>query len=310
MEVVRGHGAVAPHPPSSSVTVGFFDGVHRGHQGVISRTVELARARSLRPVAVTFDRHPRETYASGTAPPLLTTLERKADLIARLGVETLLVLEFTAEVARWPPEAFVRRVLADGLGAAVVVVGRNFTFGDRGLGTVETLEELGRIAGFDVEGVPLLRLDGAPLSSSSIREALANGNLTWPTTALGRRFMLDGEVTTGAGRGARLGWPTANLRVDPGLLVPGRGVYAGRAVLADGAVHTAAINVGTNPTFGEEPLHVEAFLLDFDGELRGQPIALEFWERLREERRFDSGEALAHQIGEDVERTRAVVREA
>lgn len=307
MEVVRGHDALPANAGPSSVTIGFFDGVHLGHQTVIARTVDAAGEQGLRPVAVTFDRHPRETYAPGTAPPLLTTLGRKARVIGSLGVATLLVLEFTAEMARWPPEAFVDRILAEGLRAARVVVGENFTFGHKGLGTVATLEELGGPAGFEVEGVAVLDLRGRPLSSSSIREALGKGDLTWPTAALGRRFVLEGRVTTGAGRGAVLGWPTANLDVDPMLLVPGQGVYAGRAVLADGAVHAAAINVGTNPTFGSEPHHVETFLLDFDGDLRGQPIAVEFWERLRDERRFESPEALARQIGEDVERTRALV---
>ena len=307
MEVVRGHDALPSVARPSSVTIGFFDGVHLGHQAVIGRTVDAAGERDLRPVAVTFDRHPRETYAPGTAPPLLTTLERKASVIRSLGVETLLVLEFTAEIAAWPPEAFVDRILANGLRAERVVVGENFTFGHKGLGTVATLADLGRPAGFEVEAVGLLELRGRPLSSSSIRDALANGDLTWPTTALGRRFVLDGRVTTGAGRGAALGWPTANLAVDATLLVPGRGVYAGRATLADGTVYPAAVNVGTNPTFGGEPHHVEAFLLGFDGDLRGQPIAVEFWERLRDEQRFASPEALARQIGDDVERTSAIL---
>src|SRR5207248_3939913 len=193
MEVVRGHDALPPGAGPSAATIGFFDGVHRGHQDVIGRTVAAASARGLRPVAVTFDRHPRETYAPGAAPPLLTTLERKADVIRSLGVETLLVLEFTAEIAAWPPEAFVDRILAKGLRAERVVVGENFTFGHKGLGTVATLADLGRPAGFEVEAVGLLELRGRPLSSSSIRDALANGDLTWPTTALGRRFVLDGR---------------------------------------------------------------------------------------------------------------------
>ena len=307
MDLVRGHTALPANPQPASVTVGFFDGVHRGHQAVIGRTVEVGRERGLRPVAVTFDRHPRETYAPGTEPPLLTTLERKAELIASLGVETLLVLEFTREAAAWLPEDFVERILVRGLGARSAAVGQNFTFGHKAMGTLATLEELGRSHGFDVEGVPLLELDGRAVSSSSVREALSRGDLDWPATVLGRSFVLDGRVIQGAGRGAGLGWPTANLEIHPRLLVPGRGVYAGRARLTDGSALAAAINVGTNPTFGSEPLHVEAYLLDFDGDLLGRPLALEFLARLRDERRFDSPDELSAQIGRDVERTQIVV---
>jgi riboflavin kinase/FMN adenylyltransferase len=310
MDVVHGQRALSINARSTSVTVGFFDGVHRGHQVVIGRTVEVARERGLVPVAVTFDRHPRETYAPGTEPKLLTTLDRKASLIDALGVEILVVLEFTHDFAGWSPENFVDRVLVEGLHARHAVVGSNFTFGFKAMGTLATLSELGRERGFDVEGVDLLREGGRPVSSSSIRESLANGDLGWPTEALGRRFALDGRVGRGAGRGAELGWPTANLEVSPRMLMPGSGVYAGRARLVHGHVYPAAINVGTNPTFGGEPLHVEAFLLDFEGDLRGADVALEFWARLRDEQRFESPSALSKQIAEDVDRTRAVIHGA
>ena len=280
--------------------------MHRGHQAVIRRTVEAARERDLSPVAVTFDRHPREILTPGKEPPLITTLDRKAELIAALGVEALAVLEFTEGFSRWSPEEFVDRVLVNGLHASRAIVGSNFTFGHKALGNLAELRDLGAARGFSVEGVSLLELDGRPVSSSSIRAAVGAGELEWPTQALGRRFAVDGTVTEGAGRGAGLGWPTANLLVSPKMLLPGEGVYAGRA-LVEGAAHTAAINVGTNPTFGGEPLHVEAFLLDFDGDLRGKAIAVEFWTRLREEVRFDTPEDLARQIGEDVERTRSFI---
>ena len=307
MDVIRGLDALPLAERPTAVTIGFFDGVHRGHQAVIGRTVAAARERGLSPVAVTFDRHPREVFAPGTQPKLLTTLERKAGLIADLGIETLLVLEFTEDFSRWTPEGFVERVLVQGLRAASVTVGANFTFGYKAMGTVEVLSRLGAAGGFPVEGVALLDVDGRRISSSSIREALAAGDLLWPEEALGRRFELDGMVTTGAGRGRGLGWPTANLDVGPRLLLPGSGIYAGRAVLFEGPF-AAAISVGTNPTFGHEPLHAEAYLLGFDGDLRGRPMALEFWERLRDEVRFDSAEDLARQIKDDVERTRTAVR--
>ena len=307
MDVVEGIGALPLERGPAAVTVGFFDGVHRGHQSVIGRTVEAARQRGLVPVAITFDRHPREILMPGTQPKLLTTLERKAELIGALGVESLVVLAFTPEFAGWSPAQFVNRVLVQGLGTRHVVVGANFTFGHRAEGNLATLQEMGGDAGFDAEGVALQNVGGRRFSSTSIREALEAGDLEWPEHALGRRFALDGRVVAGAGRGAKLGYPTANLEVGPKMLLPAEGVYAGRAVTPEGN-HVAAINVGTNPTFGQEPLHVEAFLLDFEGDLRGRDVSIEFWSRLRGEVRFDSPEALSSQIGEDVERSRDLVR--
>jgi riboflavin kinase/FMN adenylyltransferase len=307
MDLVRGMGSLPLRGGPAAVTIGFFDGVHRGHQAVLRRTVDVAAARGLRPVAVTFDRHPREVLDPGAEPPLLTTLERKASLIAELGIETLIVLDFTDDFSRWPPQDFVERVLVGGVRAEHAVVGSNFTFGFKATGNLAVLTKLGVAHGFSVEAVSLLKLDGRPVSSSSIREAVAAGDIEWPTLALGRRYVLDGVVTTGAGRGKGLGFPTANLAVPSRMLLPGEGVYAGRAYVGAGSF-PAAINIGTNPTFGGEPLHAEAFLLDFDGDLNGQPLALEFWERLRDETRFDSSEDLTRQIKEDVERTRTLVR--
>jgi riboflavin kinase / FMN adenylyltransferase len=306
MDVVRGVDAFPQDAGPSAVTIGFFDGVHRGHQEVIGRAVRAAREGGVRAVALTFDRHPREVFSPGREPRLLTTLERKTALVAELGVDTLAVLEFTEEFSRWPPEDFVDRVLVKGLDARRVVVGENFTFGFRAAGTVDALREMGVARGFTVEGVGLMRLGERVVSSSSIREALTGGDLEWPHEALGRRFVLDGRVVRGAGRGAGLGWPTANLQTLPRLLLPGQGVYAGRAEHR-GRRYRAAVNVGVNPTFGQEPVHVEAFLLDFEGELLGDPVAVEFWARLRDETRFDSPRALSDQIARDVDRTRELV---
>jgi riboflavin kinase/FMN adenylyltransferase len=273
---------------------------------VIGRTVDAARDRDLAAVAVTFDRHPREVFSPGREPRLLTTLERKVDLIATTGVDTLVVLEFTDEFSRWTAEEFVDRILVEGLAARHVVVGDNFTFGFRAAGTVPVLRDLGAELGFDVDGVGLMTIGDRVVSSTSIRQSLTEGDLVWPEEALGRRFVLDGHVVRGAGRGTGLGWPTANLRTLPRLLLPGEGVYAGRALHRDSG-YRAAINVGTNPTFGQEPVHLEAFLLDFSGDLVGEPLAIEFWERLRDEVRFDSVDELSRQIEADVERTRGVV---
>jgi riboflavin kinase/FMN adenylyltransferase len=305
MDIVQGSASL-PLELESAVTIGVFDGVHLGHRAVIGRLVEVAARRGLQPVVVTFDRHPLEVLSPGKTPKLLTTLRRKAELIEALGVSTLFVLEFTEKVSRWSPREFVERVLVRGLGARHVVVGTNFTFGHKASGNLEVLAELGAAEGFTVEGMGLAKVDGRPVSSSSIRESLSEGDLEWPRRALGRRHAVEGTVVPGAGRGRDLGFPTANLRTPDGVLLPGRGVYAGRAGL-DGRWWTAAINVGINPTFGEEPLHVEAYLLDFDRDVQGQVLSVEFWERLRDEERFDSAAALAARMAEDVERTRSLV---
>jgi riboflavin kinase/FMN adenylyltransferase len=308
MDVVRGLKALPLPDGPSVVTVGFFDGVHLGHQGVIRRTVEVAGERDARSVAVTFDRHPREILTPGEEPRLLTTVERKASLIEGCGIDVLVVLEFTKEFSQVPAQDFVRDVLMGDLHAVHARVGANFTFGHRAAGTVTTLREVGEPMGMTADDVELFAIDGRVVSSSSIREALAAGDLEWPRTALGRRFAVDGEVVAGAGRGKGLGYPTANLRTWPRLLLPGQGIYAGVAELQDGGRYVAAIDVGTNPTFGTEPLHVEAFLLDFpDDELRGDTLTVEFRERLRDEVKFDSVDELVAAIAEDVERTRSLV---
>jgi riboflavin kinase/FMN adenylyltransferase len=285
------------------VTVGFFDGVHRGHQAVLARTVEEARLRGVPSVAVTFDRHPREILNPGAEPRLLTTVERRAQLIERTGIDTLVVLAFDRDFSLVPAQDFVADVLVGGLHAVHAVVGANFTFGFKALGNVENLASLGAPHGLSAEGVPLLEIDGRTVSSTSVREALSAGDLDWPEKALGGRFILDGEVVTGHGRGRGLGYPTANLRTWPRLLLPGQGIYAGVAEHG-GRRYRAAIDVGTNPTFGSEPLHVESFLLDYEGnDLPGEPLSIGFWARLRDEVRYDTVEELVSAIAADVVRT-------
>ena len=308
MRIVRGIDALPLEDERSVVTVGFFDGVHLGHRAVLRATVEDARARASRSVAVTFDRHPREVLTPSDVPRLLTTVERRASLIQSTGIDVLVVLEFTPEFSKVPAESFVENVLVRGIHAVHARMGANFTFGYKARGNVELLKELGAPYGLTAEGVPLVDVAGRTVSSSSVRQALSAGDLSWPRTALGRRFVVDGEVVAGAGRGVGLGYPTANLRTWPRLLLPGQGIYAGAAELPDGRSFPAAIDVGTNPTFGVEPLHVEAFLLDYDGgEIRGEALAVEFWDRLRDEVRFESVEELIGAIADDVERTRAIV---
>jgi riboflavin kinase / FMN adenylyltransferase len=308
MERLHGLDALPVDAERTVITVGFFDGVHLGHRAVLGRTFDAARERGLPSVAVTFDRHPREVLTPGREPRLLTTVDRKAALIEETGIDTLLVLEFTEDFSRWPAERFVSEVLLGGLHADHCVMGANFTFGHKAAGTVELLIERGPALGFTAERVELVEIEGRRVSSSSVRDALAQGDLEWPVVALGRRFVLDGTVVGGAGRGRGLGFPTANLRTGARLLLPGRGIYAGRSFV-EAAGYVAAISVGTNPTFGTEPLHAEAYLLDFEGDLVGSEIAVEFWAYLRDEVRFDTPEELSAAIGEDVRRTRDLVRE-
>jgi riboflavin kinase/FMN adenylyltransferase len=306
VERIFGLGALPLDLGRSVVTVGFFDGVHLGHREVLATTVAAARSRGVPAVAVTFDRHPREIVTPGREPRLLTTVERKAGLIEATGIDVLLVLEFTEAFSRWPAERFMAEVVRDGLHAVHCVMGASFTFGHRALGNVDLVVAEGARYGFTAERVELLALGDRTVSSSSIREALAAGDLEWPRRALGRRFVLDGTVVGGAGRGQGLGYPTANLRTWPRLLLPGQGVYAGR-VGVDGTSHVAAIDVGTNPTFGTEPLHVESYLLDFDGDLVGREMSVEFWAYLRPEVRFESPAELVAAMDDDVRRTRELV---
>ncbi len=306
MERLHGLGSLPAMAERTVATIGFFDGVHVGHRAVLERTVVLAGQRGVPAVAVTFDRHPREVLTPGREPRLLTTVERKARLIEEFGIDVLLVLGFTEAFSRWPAERFVHEILVEGLRVEHCVVGANFTFGHRARGTVDLLIQEGGELGFTAEAVGLRELDGRVVSSSSIREALVGADLDWPRRALGRRFALDGAVVPGAGRGHDLGFPTANLRTWPRLLLPGRGIYAGRAFV-DETPHQAAISVGTSPTFGIEPLHVEAHLLDFEGDLLGSDMTIEFWAYLRPEARFESVDELVRAMDEDVRLTRQLI---
>jgi len=307
VDVVHGREALPLDDVASVATVGFFDGVHLGHQAVLARAVEAARERGIRSVAITFDRHPREVLTPGSEPRLLTTVERKASLVEAAGIDALVVLLFDRDFSLIPAEAFVEDTLVGGAHARHAVMGANFTFGFKARGTMETLPELGAPFGLTAEAVPLVEVDGRTVSSTSIREALAAGDLEWPSVALGRRFVLDGEVVTGHGRGKGLGYPTANLRTWPRLLLPGQGIYVGVAEHL-GRRYRTALDVGTNPTFGVEPLHVEAFLLDYEGaDLPGEPLSIEFWARLRDEERYEDIEALVEAIEDDVTQARDLV---
>lgn len=299
--------ALEPPESGSVVTIGTFDGVHLGHRALIARAVSTARALNVPACAVTWDRHPLATLRPEAAPPLLTSPERRLELLEDTGLDAVAVLPFDSDFASWPPEKFVLDVLVKGLAARSVVVGDGWRFGRRAAGDVALLERLGRDLGFDAAGIDLRAADGEAVSSSRIRAAVAGGDVETAASLLGRPFDLDGEVIRGEARGKELGFPTANMAPDPSLVRPSRGVYACRARV-EGSWFKAAVNVGVNPTFGEgAPLRVEAYLLDFSGDLYGSVVRIEFLERLRDERRFDSVDALVQQMGRDVAATRRLL---
>ena len=271
-----------------AVAIGTFDGVHRGHRAAI----EAARDSGLRSLVVTFDPHPR--LVLGYDVQLLSTLERRLELIGEIGPDEALVLPFTDELSRLEPEEFVARVLTP-LGTRVVVAAESFRFGRGRAGDVGVLRE----CGLEVRAVPLVE----GVSSSRIRELAAAGEVGEAAGLLGRPFEVEGTVVSGDQRGGTLGFPTANLGVDPHLLVPAFGIYAGAALGT-----RAAVSIGVNPHYGGGERRIEAFLLDFAGDLYGRALRVELWERLRDERAFGSEQELIDQIARDVAATRAAVR--
>ncbi len=285
------------------VTVGFFDGVHLGHRQIIGRAVSRARDAGEPAVVLTFDPHPSEVLRPGTHPALLTTPRYKADLLASIGVDMLCVQPFTLEFSRLSPAAFVHEVLLGQLAASAVVVGANFHYGHKAAGDVAGLARTGAAYGFGVEGVPLLEEDGVLISSTHIRTLVHRGDVATAAHALGREHRVEGIVVRGDARGRTIGYPTANLSLTPHAAVPADGVYAGHAVQG-GRRYAAAISVGTNPTFEGRERRVEAHLLDFDADIYGEYLPVEFTARLRGMVRFDSVDELVTQMGTDVEETR------
>jgi riboflavin kinase / FMN adenylyltransferase len=271
-----------------AIAIGTFDGVHRGHRAAI----EAAKSAGLRSTVVTFDPHPR--LVLGYDVQLLTTLPRRIELLEEAGPDDILVLEFTEELSGLEPEEFVARIL-EPIGTQVVVAAETFRFGRGRKGDLELLRRLG----LDVTDVPLVE----GVSSSRIRDLLADGEMREAAALLGRPHEVEGTVVSGDQRGGTLGFPTANLAVEPRLLVPAYGIYAGAALGG-----RAAISIGVNPHYGGSERRIEAFLLDFDGDLYGKELRIELWERLRDERAFESEEDLVRQITLDVEAARATIR--
>jgi riboflavin kinase/FMN adenylyltransferase len=335
-----GLAAVPPDHGPSVVTVGMFDGVHRGHRALLDRVAAEAAARGLPAGAVTFDRHPLEVLRPEARPPLLTTLDRKVALLGDAGMDFVLVLPFTEELSQVTAEAFAGEVLMDGVGARAIVVGENFRFGHKAAGDPALLAELGRPRGVDVVAVPLHDHDGEPVSSTRVRAELARGDVRAAAASLGRAYAVEGVVVPGDGRGGRqLGIPTANLDVAGDLALPANGVYAGHLgeepggpegsgepqgpggsggprggppvgrapVGRDRPARPAAISVGVNPQFHTSGLRVEAHVLDFDGDLLGAHVWVSFEHRLRDEAAFATVDDLVAQIHQDIHEARLLL---
>ena len=288
------------------VTVGVFDGIHRGHQQIIGTAVDAARGAGVPSVLLTFDPHPSEVVRPGSHPPVLTSQRYRAELVEALGVDVVCVLPFTRDFSRLSPDEFVHEVLVEHLHARHVVVGENFRYGHKAAGDVASLAAAGRRWGFTVEGVPLMGAGDTTWSSTYVRACVRAGDVEAAAAALGREHRVEGFVVRGDQRGREIGYPTANLEPLPWSAIPADGVYAGRLVLR-GQQLPAAISIGTNPTFDGQERRIEAFVLDYSGDLYGESVGFAFTARLRETLRFDGIAPLVAQMEKDVARARELL---
>lgn len=308
MERYRGYESLDRRLREPVVAIGNFDGVHVGHQQLLALAVERARARGGEAVVLTFDPHPARVLAPSLAPALLTPLPRKLELLDAAGIDVTVVQPFTPEFARRSAAEFVADALLGGLGARELVVGYDFTYGQKRQGTVETLRRDGDAHGVSVHVVPAVTVDGLVASSTKIREFVLEGRVEGARLLLGREFDVDGTVVRGAGRGRAIGIPTANVAVD-GEILPRPGVYAVHVTLFGDAptVHAGVANLGKNPTFmSGGALSLEAHILDFEGDLYGRRLRVGFHARLRDEERFPSVDALVAQIRRDIDAARRI----
>jgi riboflavin kinase/FMN adenylyltransferase len=315
MQVLRDQSA-CPHPPEgTAVTIGAYDGVHLGHRAVIEQVKRVAAAGGLRTAVVTFDRHPASVVRPESAPKLLTDLDQKLELLAETGVDYALVVAFDEARSKEPAEEFVSEVLVDCLAARSVIVGEDFHFGHQRRGNVAMLRQMGDEAGFDVLGIDLVGIDGAPardelqVSSTRIRKALQAGDLAIANSLLGRPHEVRGIVVQGDLRAREMGYPTANLSIPDDVCLPADGIYAGRYVTTDGVEHPAALSLGRRPTFYDDQPYslLEAHLLDGEYNLYGQLGRVQFAHRIRDELRFESVDALIAQIADDCDRARSLL---
>lgn len=285
----------------AAVALGVFDGVHVGHQALVSDTIALAHARGIASVVLTFDRDPDQVVTPGRAAPQLSTLEDKLDLLAALGPDAVLVVPFTEELAALTPAQFCERVLCDATEPVACVVGYDFRFGAKAAGDAATLRSLGELHGFEVITHPLVRIGGAPVTSSRIRALVSSGDVAQAAELLGRPHRLHGTVVHGRGAGRELGTPTANIDVDPRFALPAPGVYAAFSTVPAGRF-PSAVSTGVPPMFPDATCVLEAHLIGIDQNLYGQPATIEFVEHLRDQQTYGSAEALSAAIAADVSR--------
>jgi riboflavin kinase / FMN adenylyltransferase len=296
------------HHPYPVVTVGNFDGVHLGHRAILRTAIERARAEAGTAFAVTFDPPPARLLAPEKAPPLILMPEDKLELLRRSGIDGVIVVNFTLALSRLSPRDFVREYLLEKIGARAVVVGHSVSFGHRRAGNAAVMVELGREFGFETTVVGPVKAGGMDVSSTKVRELIAQGDLPGAAKLLGRYHFLAGRVVHGSERGRKIGFPTANLENEVEC-VPPHGVYATRVVLEDGA-YPSITNIGTRPTFGESVRAIETHIFDVDRDLYGTRLKLELVERIRPERKFQSPQALASQIALDLSRAREILASA
>ena len=283
----------------SSLALGFFDGVHPGHQAVIKKAVDEAKALGAVPAVITFKEHPR-ALTLGKSPPLLTLPDQRLEICEELGIEAALLLSFTEELCRLAPADYVQQVLVESMGACSLSVGFNHRFGRNRIGTPELLAELGKDMGFSVHVAPEVDIEGGPVSSSRIREALASADVDLARKLLGRAYAVHGKVVRGDGRGRSIGFPTANIESADELIIPARGVYSGFCRLQDGKTYACIINVGLRPTFVDTNLsRTEVHIFDFNEDIYEQFMTVRFNHFIREERKFSGIDELKAQIAKD-----------
>lgn len=287
------------------LTIGVFDGVHLGHQYLISQLRESARQQHWLSGVVTFRQHPRAVLLSRDELPYLTSLAQKVSLIKNVGVDLVITLSFTSELAQLSARQFIG-LLQKHLRMRGLVLGADFVLGRNREGSVDALRKLGQEMNFSVTVIPPLRINSAVVSSTAVREALATGDMPRVASLIGRPFSLEGKVISGAGQGSKLGFPTANLAVDSAQALPADGIYA-TWVYVDGQPYQSMTNIGRRPTFGDNERTVETYILNYAGNLYGRELRIDIVERLRAEQRFDTLEELKKQIAEDIVRGRAIL---
>lgn len=312
MRIIRNPQDCVQPAAGHALTIGAYDGVHLGHRAVIDLTESIAAERGLKSAVVTFEPHPAFLLRPENAPLILTDLDQKLELLEATGIDTVVVVPFDESQAKESAEDFVKRVLVGCLGAKAVVVGSDFHFGAKREGNVDVLSKLGNELGFEVHGIELLeRSDGAleSVSSTAIRRALAGGEVSTAAAMLGRNHELRGVVVEGDQRGRTIGFPTANVAIDPKTALPADAVYAGWYFRPDGSRHPAAINIGKRPTFYQDAEHslLEAHLIGFDGDLYHEAARVEIVQLLRSEQRFDGIEALKAQLEIDIARASEIL---